>query len=104
MDTRKIDGIMIKNLIAENKRGIAQYQFDMIRGSLETVASQALNAITPNTIEQAKDNLRGLAILIESACATHGVVTLHCERIAELEAEIKRMDTRNLEPCNDKCG
>ena len=53
--------------------GAEQYEFDMIRNSLETIASQSMNAFEPETMKQAKDNLLGMARLCLSACASHGI-------------------------------
>ena len=56
-----------------NEAECALATLDWFRQSLQLIACQAINLSEPETIEQARDNLKGLARLILSTCAGKGV-------------------------------
>ena len=58
-------------------RDVEDATFDQVRSSLEMIANQAINLSEPETIKQGKDNLVGLARLVLSACASHGITRLN---------------------------
>ena len=53
--------------------GIHEYTLWEYKNALELIAGQAINLSEPETIEQARDNLLGLARLVLSACAGKGI-------------------------------
>jgi hypothetical protein len=54
-------------------KDIEEYSLWDIINSLEGIANLSKLSTTPGNIKQAKDNLKGLKILILSCCAQHGV-------------------------------
>jgi len=52
-----------------NRKGAGRmFELDEIKQTIETIATQALNLLEPSDLEQAKYNLKGLQVLINSAC------------------------------------
>ena len=68
MNVYKISGV-----IEDNQKGIDEYTLWEYKSSLELIANQAINLSEPENIKQARDNLSGLARLVLSSCAKHGI-------------------------------
>ena len=52
---------------------VQEYTLWSVKSSIEGIANAAMNAMDPDSIEQGKDNLLGLARLILSSCDHHGI-------------------------------